>query len=246
MSQAKISRIEGRKITPTVADVERILIALDVPATVADGLVALARRVNVQHTSWRAAAEIGLWRKQDELKALADSATTIRQFLPAMPSGLVQTEEYARAALTRMVPTDPARDVEKAVRARLARQASLADEDRGFIFLLTEQAVRWRYASPDIMAAQCLHMSDVAEKPNVELAVIPQSTEVAGGALNTFVVYDERLVLVELFSGEVVLRDPRDIAHHLQVFDFFLGHALRGVDAITFLRSVAAEFRSAT
>jgi hypothetical protein len=89
-------------------------------------------------------------------------------------------------------------------------------------------------------------MSDVAEKPNVELAVIPQSTEVAGGALNTFVVYDERLVLVELFSGEVVLRDPRDIAHHLQVFDFFLGHALRGVDAITFLRSVAAEFRSAT
>lgn len=242
MSQAKISRIEGRKITPSVADVERILVALEVPRGVADDLVALARRVNVQHTSWRAAARIGLWRKQDELRVLADSSKTIRQFLPAMPSGLLQTEHYARAALSPMVSTDPARDVDKAVGARLRRQETLDDLDRRFLFVLTEQAVRWRYAGPPVMAAQCRHMADVAERPNVDLSVVPRFGETPGGPLNTFVVYDHRLVLAELFSGEIALRDARDIAHHLEVFDFFRSRALSGADAAAFLRFVAKEF----
>jgi hypothetical protein len=188
-------------------------------------LVALARRVNVQHTSWRAASEMGLWRKQDELKALAESSAAVRQFLPAMPGGLLQTEEYARQALSPMVSSDPVRDVEKAVQARLARQATLDNSARRFVFLLTEQAVRWKYANSKVMAAQCERIAAVSERPNVELAVIPQYAYVSGGPLNTFVVYDDRLVLVELFSGEVALRDPRDVSHHLQVFEFFLSHA---------------------
>ncbi len=144
MSQAKISRIEGRKITPSVADVERIIAALEIPGEVAGELVALARRVNIQHTSWRAAAEIGLWRKQDELKSLAESSKVVRQFLPAMPGGLLQTEHYARRALSQMVPSDPVRDVDKAVRARLARQATLDDPARKFVFVLTgDDAIRF-------------------------------------------------------------------------------------------------------
>lgn len=242
MSQAKISRIEGRKITPTVAGVERILAALEVPGEVASELVALARRVNVQHTSWRAAAEIGLWRKQNELKSLAESSKTVRQFLPAMPGGLLQTEHYARRALSQMVPTDPVWDVDNAVSARLARQETLDDPARSFIFVLTEQALRWKYASREVVAAQCRRIAAVAENPNVELVIVPQSAEVPGRPLNTFVIYDDRLVLVELFSGEVALRDPRDVSHHLHVFEFFLRHAHCGADATAFALSVAEEF----
>lgn len=66
MSQSKISRIESGKILPSVVDVERILTALDVPAEAAGELLALARHANVQHTSWRAVAEIGIWRKQED------------------------------------------------------------------------------------------------------------------------------------------------------------------------------------
>jgi transcriptional regulator with XRE-family HTH domain len=100
MSQAKISRIERGRTLPTVLDVERILKALDVPRGLASELITLARRANVEHTSWRAMAEIGLWRKQTELKKLAESCTVQRLFLPAMPSGLLQVPEYARAALS--------------------------------------------------------------------------------------------------------------------------------------------------
>jgi hypothetical protein len=40
-------------------------------------------------------------------------------------------------------------------------------------------------------------------------------------------VYDQRLVTVEIFAGMVVLRDPQDVTYHVNLFEFFLGHALR-------------------
>ncbi|MQA62015.1 MAG: hypothetical protein GEU86_11045 [Actinophytocola sp.] len=122
--------------------------------------------------------------------------------------------------------SDPARDVEKAVAARLERQRVLDDESRRFVFVMTEQAVRWRRASRDLMAKQCDHMARVAERTNVDIAAVPQSAEVFGPAMNSYVVYDDRLVIAELFSGEVALRDYKDVTYHLDLFEFFGKHAL--------------------
>jgi transcriptional regulator with XRE-family HTH domain len=242
MSQAKISRIERRRTNPTVVDVELILRALDVPLGLASELLLLARRANVEHTSGRVLAEIGLWRKQNDLKALAESCTVQRLFTPAIPSGLLQTPEYAQAALSREVDSGPDRDIEKALQARLDRQSVLSDADHKFVFILTEQAVRWRYTSRRVMAAQCAHLADMTAWPNIDIAILPLSSEILSAPLNTFVVYDDRLVLVEIFSGEVALRDPKDIAHHLDLFDFFYGRALTNDRARAFLLTVRDEF----
>jgi transcriptional regulator with XRE-family HTH domain len=243
MSQTKISRIETGRVLPSVLDVERILKALEVPEPVSADLLNLARAANVDYASWRAYARVGLWQKQAELRALERSASTVRMFLPAIPSGLLQTEEYARQTLTPTVPGRPARDVERVLQARMERQNVLDDPSRRFAFLLTEQAVRWRRAAGnDVMAHQVSHLVEVAAKPHVDLAVIPQSAAVLASPLNIFVIYDERLVTVELFSGEVVLRDPRDVDYHVSLFDYFMGHALTGKAATTFLTAVADLF----
>lgn len=243
MSQSKISRIESGKTLPSVLDVERILKALDVPAEAAQGLLVLARRANVQHTSWRAVAEAGLWRKQAELRALAESCVHQRLFLPAIPSGFLQVPAYAREALAQVVVSDPDRDVEKAVRARLERQRVLDDHSRTFSFVLTEQAVRWRCADRSVMAQQCDHMASMSKRGNIDIAVIPCSADLRASApLNTFVLYDDRLVIAELFSGEVALRDPKDVAHHLDLFEFFRERALTGDRARALLLSVRDEF----
>jgi transcriptional regulator with XRE-family HTH domain len=242
MSQAKISRIERGRTLPTVVDVERIVVALGVPGELSQDLIALARAANVEHTSWRAIAEIGLWRKQAELKALAESCHVQRLFLPAIPSGLLQTPDYAKAAMSAVVPSSPARDVDKAVQARLERQSVLDNTSRTFVFVLTEQAVRWKRAGRPVMARQCAHMAELSARPNVHIAVIPEAAEVPGAALNTFVVYDDRLVIAELFSGEVVLREPKDVAHHLDLFEFFHHRALTGDRAAAFLLAARDDF----
>ncbi|MEO3978652.1 helix-turn-helix transcriptional regulator [Streptomyces sp. CAU 1734] len=242
MSQTKISRIETGRALPTVIDVERILKALAVPAEVANELLGLARSANVDYASWRAYARVGLHRKQAELKALESSSREMRHFLPAIPTGLLHVREYAVETLSPTVTGDPARNVSRAVRARMDRQAALDDPSRSFWFLMTEQAVKWRRAKPEVMAAQCAHMAEVNEKPNVEIGIIPQVRHVPAAPMNIFVVYDDRLVTVELFSGEVALRDPRDVMHHLNLFELLWSHALTGNLASIFLNEASEAF----
>jgi transcriptional regulator with XRE-family HTH domain len=243
MSQSKISRIERGNILPSVSEVQRILTALRIPDGVARGVVDLARTANVHYKSFRAYAQVGLWWAQDELKALAKSSTVVRQFLPAVPSSLLQSEEYARRILTPSVAGDVSRDIERTVAARLDAQQVLRDESRQFFFVMPEHAVRWRHADSRIMAGQCIYMAELAEQlTNVEVAVIPQTTKVLDVPLHTFVIYDERLVEIELFAGEVALRDPKDISFHLDIFKFFWEHALTGTDSTTFLRFIAGDF----
>ncbi|MFE1079873.1 hypothetical protein ACFW31_15220 [Nocardiopsis alba] len=63
------------------------------------------------------------------------------------------------------------------------------------------------------------------------------------GPLNGFTIYDDRLVTVEVFTGELALRDPKDISYSREIFDFFHGHALSGENARSFLDGLAQEFR---
>ncbi len=243
MSQSKISRIETGRTLPTVVDVQLILSAFEgVPPEVAGELLNLARAANVDYVAWRTYARLGLYQKQAELKALEESSRLMRHFLPAIPTGLLHVREYATETLTPTVGSAPARNVARVVQARLDRQSILDDPDRRFVFLLTEQAVRWQRASLPVMAAQALHMATVSEKPNVEISIIPQGVPVRGTPMNIFVIYDDRLVTVELFSGEVVLRNPQDIDHHAELFDMFLSHALTGADSSAFLRKCADDF----
>lgn len=227
---------------PTVIDVECILKALSVPEEVTGELLRLARRANVDYASWRAYARVGLYRKQAELRALESSSRAMRHFLPAIPTGLLHVREYAAETLSPTVASDPIRDVARAVQARMDRQVILDDSSRSFWFLMTEQAVKWQRVSVEAMAAQCSHMAAINTKPNVEIGIVPQGLRVPGTPMNIFVVYDDRLVTVELFSGEVVLRDPRDVTQHLGLFELFWSHALTGDDASMFLQQAADAF----
>lgn len=239
MSQSKISRIESGKVLPSIVDVQRILAALGVANDAAKPFLDLARVANVHYRSVRSLAEMGIWRGQEELGALVESASTIRYFTPAAPSGLLQTADYARAILTPTISGRPARNVDRAVEARLKRQQALHDRSRRFIFIMTEQTVRWRQAPAEVMSAQCHHMAELAELPNVTIAVVPNDAEMdCGVPLNSFTAYDERFVLVELFSGEMMLRDPRDVEYHLNIMNHFLERALVGAEVTALLRRI--------
>ncbi|MEV6876998.1 helix-turn-helix transcriptional regulator [Amycolatopsis sp. NPDC051128] len=242
MSQSKISRIERGKLLASVADVERILVALEVPRETAEKIIALARRANVEHVSIRALAEKGLWRAQFELKALTEASAAVRSFLLSMPNGLIQIPDYVRAVVTPALPSEPARDVEKMVDARLERQRVLDDPNRHFTFILTEQAVRWRCAERSVMARQCAHMAELSERPNIEIAVVPLSSYVPDAPLNNFLVLDERMVIIELFSGRMVMRDYKDIKYHIELFELYYQYALTGDRARAFLLSTRDEF----
>ncbi|MGQ0776860.1 MAG: hypothetical protein ACT4NY_20990 [Pseudonocardiales bacterium] len=49
---------------------------------------------------------------------------------------------------------------------------------------------------------------------------------------------------IELFTGQLVLRDPKDIDHYRALFDFFSGHARWADDARGVLSALAEAFRT--
>lgn len=109
--------------------------------------------------------------------------------------------------------------------------------------MLTESAVRWRLCEPSIMSVQLDHLVSVSLLPAVNIGVLPLATGVPDGAFHTFVVYDAKLVTAELFSGQLVLRDPKDVDYYTDLFEFFNSRSLSGDDARDQLSAWADEFR---
>jgi transcriptional regulator with XRE-family HTH domain len=216
MSQSKISKIETGRIIPSVVDVERILQALDAPPEVLAEITALARLANTEFQDVRSLLRKGLEKKQAELSSLEAATTDFRFFLPAMMAALISTPEYIQASLAHVRG-----GVAKTVARKIERQAVLHDTAKTFSFVLTESAVRWPICSPAIMAEQLDHLAALSTLPNVRLGIIPVLASPLRGPLNTFTVYDERLVTAETFTGAVVMRDPHDVALHLDLFARF-------------------------
>jgi transcriptional regulator with XRE-family HTH domain len=243
MSQSKVSRIETGRLLPSVVDVERMLAALGVDQTIRGELLALAHIANAEYQDVRASVRRGLHHRQRELAALEREARQIRHFLPTLITGLLQIPEYMRAAMN--TPVEPAAgDISKAVALKLERQAILHDKSKQFEFLLTESAVRWQLCEPPIMAVQLDRLVSLSRLSNVRIGVLPLSARIADGPYHTFVTYDRHLVTIELFTGQLVLRDPKDISHYRALFDFFGSRTLWSDDARGFLSTLADTLRA--
>jgi transcriptional regulator with XRE-family HTH domain len=241
MSQSKVSRIENGRHVPDAGEVARLCEVYGADERTTARLLTLARLSRTDYRSDRAAARKGFHHKQTELRGFEAKAEVTRYFLPAALTGLIQTRAYAEAAvgLHRPLSLDARARV---VDAKIERQEALQDPDREFVFLLTETAIRARILPRDAMAEQCAHLANVAEFPNVEVAVVPFGVRFPAMPLNTFVVYDERFVTVELFSGEVLLHDPQDVDEHLSLFARLHQAAITGAACQAFLRGVAAQY----
>ncbi|GEC09519.1 hypothetical protein SSP24_71740 [Streptomyces spinoverrucosus] len=239
MSQSKVSRIESGKVRPSLVDIERILRALDAPPALAAEVSALAR---IAATEWQGARSMrrkGLDKKQLELAGLEASSTEFRFFLLSMLTALLSTPEYIRASLAH-IPGDHSR----AVARKLERQEVLYDRRKKFTFIVTEQAARSPFVSPDAMAVQLDRLASLTHLPNVRLGVLPIETRLPGCPLNTFTVYDERLATVETTAGVMVFRDPRDVRMYLDEFAGYDERALFGEAARERLAEWATAFRS--
>jgi len=88
------------------------------------------------------------------------------------------------------------------------------------------------------------HISQVARLANVAVEIIPLRAQVPVGALNVFVIYDDRLARIESETGLLVLRDPTDVRYYLELFAHYQCYALHDEAAREFLLKIADDFRS--
>ncbi len=227
-SQPKMSKIENGRVLPSVDDVEQLLDLCNAPAAHRGEVLDLASRLHSTIESNRTILRRGAARKQSQIAQIESDATVLRYFSPSVIPGLLQTAEYMRRMFSLELTGD---DLASAVRARTERQQALYGSAKRFTFLITENALRWRFAPDEVMAAQLGHIATLSTLNNVTVGVITLSSTVADVPLHGFEIFDDRLVTIGLEHATVTVTEPRDIAIYTRMHDALASAAVYGEDA---------------
>ncbi len=240
MSVSKLSKIETGKVTPSITDVDQILIALGVSDDVKAEYLKIAREQVTESVAWRELRRMGIHKLQEQLKAIEGQMTSMKVFQPALVPGLLQTHEYIRVILGRYGMTPDV--LRRTAQARLERQGVLYDESKALKFVITEHVLRWRIVSDSRMAEQIDRIISLSRLPNVDVRLVPTAARQNDIASHAFVIRDDRTVSLETVHAKVVVTDPRDVAVYVQKFERFGVAALQGDEMRTALTGIRDEF----
>lgn len=172
-SESKISRMELGRVSFKTRDVEDLLTLYGI-ADEAErkSLLSLAKEANVA----------GWWHSYSDVLpswfptyvGLEGAAALIRSYEVQFVHGLLQTEAYAHAVVSRGMKGAGAADIERRVALRLERQKCLVSESAPeFHVVLDEAALRRPYGDRGVMRDQFQHLIDISQRPNVRLQVMP-------------------------------------------------------------------------
>ncbi|MFE5741806.1 helix-turn-helix domain-containing protein [Streptomyces celluloflavus] len=172
-SESKISRMELGRVSFKARDIEDLLTLYGVgDEKEREALLALAREANVA----------GWWHSYGDVLpgwfqtyvGLEGAASLIRAYEVQFVHGLLQTEEYAHAVVSRGMPGAPAADIERRVALRQERQKLLIAERAPQLHcVLDEAALRRPYGGRAVMRGLLKYLIDISERPNVRLQVMP-------------------------------------------------------------------------
>ncbi|WP_328391530.1 helix-turn-helix domain-containing protein [Nocardia sp. NBC_00416] len=241
--ESKVSKIEFARIKPSDDDVRAYCRHCDAADQLPD-LLATARNIEVAYLEWQKVLGTGLKRRQQKSLKLEASAAHIRDFQPQIVPGLLQTAEYAAAKLRRGIEFHRLPDdIDDAVSKRMERQRVLYQRDHLFHFLIAEQALHTTVGDDSVMIGQLDRLFSVFGLPRVTIGIVPATAEAMVVSTN-FVMFDNRLVMVEGTAAELTISQPREIDVYGRAFDTLAGQSVTGEQARELIRS-ALRGRSA-
>ncbi|MGW6403672.1 helix-turn-helix domain-containing protein [Streptomyces sp. NPDC055134] len=230
---AKTSRIENAVTAPSVRDIRAWCQATGA-VDQAEGLVAQSLNAEAMYTEWRQHVRNGLKELQQVTGRLFTESKLFRVYSSTLVPGLLQTMGYAAGILRISAATQGLEvdDSPAAVQARVERTRILYEQGRRFLFLVEEGALHYRLGEADAMAAELGHLLTIGALPGVSLGVIPAATkERHQWPRETFHVYDDKLVSVELVTARIRIKQPSEIEQYVKVFGQLRSMALYGAEA---------------
>ncbi|MEU5105654.1 helix-turn-helix transcriptional regulator [Streptomyces sp. NPDC021354] len=230
---SKTSRIENAITGPTANDIRQWCAATGAQSQARDIIV---QSVNAEsmYREWRHQIRRGLTELQQNSVKLFHTTSLFRVYSSTLVPGLLQTEGYAAgvlgvAARFNELPVD---DSAQAARARVDRSRVIHDPGRRFVLLIEESVLHCQIADADAMAAQLGYLLTVGAIPTVALGIIPATTCLRSQwPRETFHVYDDQLVSVELISARVRINQPPEVALYVKAFEELRGMAVYGAKA---------------
>ncbi|WP_340385210.1 helix-turn-helix transcriptional regulator [Streptomyces sp. SS7] len=219
-SESKISRMELGRVSFKTRDVEDLLTLYGITDDMErQALVGLAREANVA----------GWWHSYSDVLpnwfptyvGLEGAASLIRVYEVQFVHGLLQTEAYAHAVVSRGMKGASAADIDRRVALRLERQKYLVAENAPDLHIvLDEAALRRPYGDREVMRGQLQHLIEISERPNVRLQIMPFSFGGHSGESGSFTILGfpesdlKEVVYLEQLTSALYLDKHEDVAQY--------------------------------
>lgn len=240
-SQSKVSKIETGRQTPTDEDVTAWCEALDVPEAVIAELLTELAELRVEQVDWRRQLRAGHQSRQQQISHLERAAARIRAVEIIAVPGLLQTADYAHRMFAAQAELlDSGRDLDDAVRARMARQQVLYEPGRSIEILVAEAGLRHPICPPGEMVAQVDRLVSVLGLPGVRFGVLPLGRRLPFAVMHGFNLLDD-IALVDTLSSELRITDPEQVALHHRVVDRLWSVAAEADEAREVLARIAED-----
>lgn len=217
-----ISNIENALTLPTAADLEDLLILYGHPERVEDARVLLqgARKAK----NWWEPLQGSVPKWFNMYLALESGAAQLDSFDSYIVPGLLQTADYA-AAIYHADPDLTDEEISNRVEVRLGRKRILdrTDDEPARIWSVLDESVLYRRrGTQEVMRAQLRHLREMAERPRVDIQVIPLDGVVhiaQHGTPFTVIQFAADMALgpviyVELLGDSLYREEPADITRY--------------------------------
>jgi len=187
----------------------------------------------------------------DELLKREPSSVQIHLMQPTFVPGLFQVEGYAAEMIGRLRALEPG-DQELAdwVRVRMQRAADLEERLGGaepprVSALIDEAVLRRVVGGRETMRKQLAHLSDLAQRPTVDLGIVPFGFGAHPGLSGPFEVHRDaqggEAVYFESTTESRIVLDEDEAERRRAIVESMLASAVSGDDARALLETISSE-----
>ncbi len=247
INEATLYRIEVAKARPQARTLTALLDLYGVTDTDRRAeLAALARKSGEE--SWLQSFPAELPEPYTTYISFEGEARSLLNYECLFIPGLLQTEDYARAALQRGMPTATSDDIARLVAARMSRQAVLTREPPLRLWTIVDEAALHRpVGGTAVMRTQLEQLTEASHQPHITLQVIPYDVGGHPGMSGSFVVLQfadapaSDVVYIETQAGDLFLESDTDVARFGVIFEHLRALALPPEASQALITSVARD-----
>jgi transcriptional regulator with XRE-family HTH domain len=187
-------------------------------------------------------------RRYIDLVWLQSRAERIRTYGAMLVPGLLQTRAYAETLIRNVATADtPEEQIEKMIELRMTRQQILrGDEPVGFATVVDESVLRRVIGGPEVLRGQLTTLLDAAERPNVEVRVLPLRRGAHAGLDGAFWLYEmpdpyPDVAYVDSLAGAVYVEEDAAVDRFRQAYHQLSAAALNGKESAALIVAAAKE-----
>ncbi|MBK3545857.1 helix-turn-helix transcriptional regulator [Streptomyces sp. MBT60] len=237
---SKVIRLQSGRSQPSDDDIRAWCRACGAEDEAAD-LIASARQAQQMYTEWRRVQGRGLKGVQQARTPLYERTKTMRVYSSGVIPGMLQTRAYAAALLSEISRFNRTPDDSSAAAdARVERSRVIRRAGRRFPILIEESVLRRQVGATETMAEQLGYLLQVAALPTVTLGIVP-SRAAAMWPLETFTIFDEEQVGVELLTAAITITTPSEVAQYLATHEELSAAAAHGPAALRLIARAVSE-----